>query len=388
MKYFWFGLFSVCLLTCLVGNVKASEVEEGFVSLFNGTNLDGWTIEEGESGAFKVMKGAIFASGDENYPTWLRSDSKYENFDLRFEFYREGWCNSGVFFHAPLHGRNSRVGFEIQIDQIKGEKIAVKTCGAIFGVVPPKVNPIGPDKTWNTGRIVMDWPMLKVWMNDQLVQDVNVEEYDELKYRLRDGYIGLQALGYNVWFRNLRIKELPSKEREQWIELFNGKNFDGWYFENENGKNAKIPATWTVQDGVIHAQNGTNYLVTKGEWEDFEFHTYFRTKKHANGGVFVRWNTLEGGDRGNEIQIENIPDSNYPTGSLYNIVRAIQPRYKDEEWSLMQIRLQGSHLVVRVNGETCVDTQKMPTVRKGHISLQMHKYNSWIDFKELKVKPL
>ncbi len=357
----------------------SSEVEEGFTSLFNGNNLDGWVIEEGNPGSFVVHKGVIYCSRDENYPTWLRSEKQYENFDLRFEFRMAGWCNSGVFFQAPLHGRRSRTGFEFQIDHKDKEPMSIKTCGAVFAVVPPKSNPIKGSVSWNDGRILMDWPYLKFWINDEMVQDLNVEENKELKYRLRHGYIGLQALGYNVWFRNIRIKELPSKE--DWITLFNGQNLDGWYIE---GKGAK----WYANDGVIRGENGTSYLVTEDEFEDFELHTYVRTKKHANGGIFVRWNELKTRDRGNEIQIENIPDSNYPTGSLYNIVRAVQPRYQDEEWFLLQVRLQGSHLVIRVNGETVVNYGEFPTVRSGHISLQMHKDNSWIEFKDIKIKEL
>jgi hypothetical protein len=378
------GLKILLLLTIMSVTFSlcpAAEVEDGFVSLFNGNNLDGWVIEEGDVNSFVVRSGMIYASGDVNYPTWLRSEKQFENFDLRFEFRRVGWCNSGVFFHAPLHGRNSKVGFEFQIDQKVGEPLSIKTCGAIFGVVPPLANPLKPSGEWNSGRIVMDWPSLQCWMNDELVQDLNVEENEELKYRLRYGYVGLQALGYNVWFRNIRIRELPPKE--EWISLFNGENLDGWYIEG-SGANAK----WFINDGVIRTENGTSYLVTNEEYEDFELHTYVRTVKHANGGIFLRWKQLAGGDRGNEIQIENIPDSDYPTGSLYNVVRAEQPWYEDEKWFLMQIRLKGAHLVIRVNGETVVDYDKFPTMRSGHISLQMHKDKSWIEFKDLKLKKL
>jgi len=225
----------------------------------------------------------------------------------------------------------------------------------------------------------MDWPSLKVWVNGERVQDLNVEENDELKYRLRQGYLGIQDAGYNTWFQNIRIKERPGKE--EWITLFNGKNFDGWTIE---GKGVK----WSVKDGVIHAENNGSYLVTDDQFEDFELHTYVRTDNNANGGIFFRWNTLKGGDRGNEIQIENVSDSPHPTGSLYNIVRSIQPRFRDGEWFLMQIRVQGSHVAVRVNGETTVDYDGLTIIRPGHISLQMHHDGKWVDWKDIKIKKL
>lgn len=373
----FFKMFMI--LSCLTLTVQAQEVEEGFTSLFNGQNLDGWVIEGGDAKTFYVQKGTLYSPGINSYPAWLRSEKTYENFDLRFDFRMEGWCNSGVFYHAPLHGRNSRVGFEYQIDHKDQEPLSIKTCGAVFAAVPPTKNPINKSGEWNTGRILMDWPNLKHWINDELVVDINVEEHEELKYRLRQGYLGLQDMGYRVWFRNLRIHELPSKI--EWTSLFNGVNLDGWYIE---GKGAK----WEVKDEAIHTFGGTSYLVTENEYEDFALFTYIRTSRNANGGIFLRWKQLQGGDRGNEIQIENTPDSNYPTGSLYNYVRAEQAHYRDEEWLPMQIFLKGSHLVVRVNGETVVDTNDYPTVREGHISLQMHMDNAWIDFKDIKIRKI
>lgn len=360
------------------------EVEEGFTSLFNGQNLGGWVIENGDERTFYVQNGVLYSPGVNSYPAWLRSEKEYENFDLRFDFRMEGWCNSGVFFHAPRHGRVSRTGFEFQIDHKTREPLSIKTVGAVFAVVPPTQNPLyRADKEynneWNSGRVLMDWPSLKHWVNNELVMDINVEDYPELRYRLRRGFLGLQDMGYKVWFRNLRIKELPGKE--EWISLFNGQNFDGWY---EEGKGS----IWTVENGVIHTTGGTSYKVTEDEYENFELFTYIRTSRNANGGIFLRWNTLKGGDRGNEIQIENTPDSDYPTGSLYNIIRAEQAHYRNEEWMPMQIILNGKHLVVRVNGETVVDTPDYPLVRSGHISLQMHMEDAWIEFKEIKIKKL
>ncbi|HQH73744.1 MAG TPA: DUF1080 domain-containing protein, partial [bacterium] len=163
--------------------------------------------------------------------------------------------------------------------------------------------------------------------------------------------------------------------------LFNGKDLDGWYIEGKG-------ATWEVKDGVIHAENNGSYLVTNGEYQDFELFCYLRTSPLANGGIFFRWKELKTGDRGNEIQIENTPDSDYPTGSLYNIVRSTQPDYRDGEWFPMQIRVQGSRVVVRVNGETTVNYDALTTIRPGHIALQMHMSGAWIDFKDIQIKRL
>lgn len=358
---------------------SAGESEEGFVSLFDGKTLDGWTVMNGEPDSFAVQDGTIYCPGKTGYPCWLRSDKEYENFDLRFDFLFKGWCNGGFFFHAPLHGRNSRTGFEFQIYHDKSNKPSANICGGIFGAVPPMVNAVNDREVWNSARILMDWPSLKVWLNGTLVHDLNLEEHEELRYRLRRGYFGIQDVNYRTWFRNLRVRELPSKE--EWRPLFNGENFDGWREEGEG-------ATWWVEDGAIRSRDNGSYLVTEDEFEDFELFTYVRSDRNANGGIFFRWNNLKDRDRGYEIQIENVPDSPHPTGSLYNIVRAIQPRYDVGEWFPMQIRVEGKHVVVRVNGETTVDYEGLDLVRPGHIALQMHFDGKWMDWKGIKIKPL
>ena len=49
------------------------------------------------------------------YPTWLRSARQYENFDFRGEFFVKGWMNSGIYLHAPEHGRAMWAGMKINI---------------------------------------------------------------------------------------------------------------------------------------------------------------------------------------------------------------------------------------------------------------------------------
>ena len=56
--------------------------EEGFGSLFNGRDLQGW-IPMGPPDAFTVQDSAIYSTGARPYPSWLRSEREYENFVLR-----------------------------------------------------------------------------------------------------------------------------------------------------------------------------------------------------------------------------------------------------------------------------------------------------------------
>src|SRR5260370_23083983 len=86
-----------------------------FTSLFDGITLAGWTIRQGPESAFYVRDGAIVVHQSGGFPTWLRSAKEYENFDFRGEFFVQGWIDSGIYFHAPEHGRSTWEGMHMKI---------------------------------------------------------------------------------------------------------------------------------------------------------------------------------------------------------------------------------------------------------------------------------
>lgn len=358
---------------------RARSDDEEFKPLFNGKDLAGWA-KEGPAG-FEVKDGTLVCNGSGNYPSWLRTEEVFENFVLRLE-YRNLWgAEGGVFFSAPLHGRISRVGFDVRIANNTG-RISDFSPGAVFEAVPPLSEAARHynDPQWNTLEIAMDWPRLKVTLNERIVQDLNVEEHPALRHRPRLGYIGLQDRGKPILFRNLVIKRLPDKQRGQWRPLCNGKDLQGWTI-SEN-----CSARWNCEDGSIVARDGHGYLITDQEWRNCEFQTYVQSSLLANGGVFFRWKDTR--NRGFEIQVEDIPDSQDPTGSIYNRVRAKCLPFQPGTWVLLQVFLNGRHCLVRVDGVTVAETDALPVDRSGRISLQMHTGKGWIRFKDPRVRPL
>lgn len=351
----------------------------GFTPLFAAEGFAGWVPEAGAS--FTNRDGVITSTGKADYPAWLRSEEDFENFELRFEFKTGNYGEGGVFLHAPLHGRNSRVGFEVQLsDDVRDPGPVVISTGAIFGAVPPLKQAARPLGEWNQVEILFDWPTLKVTLNGEVVQDLNVEENPDLRYRLQSGYLGLQDRGKQIAFRNVEIKRLPGKE--QWQTLFNGRSFDGWSILQPEG------AEWKREGKDLVASDGNGYLVSEQEWQDFELQTYVKSSPLANGGIFFRWKSLVPKDRGNEVQIEDIPDSNNPTGSVYDLAFANKFPITPGEWYLMQIRVEGPRAVIRVNGEMVAETDQLQIIRPGHIALQMHSRDAWIRFQEIKLKML
>ncbi len=185
------------------------EEADGWQPLFDGRSLEGWTTLRTDWGAWHVRDGAIVCDGSTMGP-WLRTRRRFESFVLRLEYRISEKGNSGVFVRAPLDGRASRFGFEVQIMGRRPDPLDDQySTGAIYAALPPKEDASRPVGQWNELEVTCDGPMLQVRVNGRGVQDVDTRNVAVLKDRRRQGRIGLQDHGDKVWFRRIRIKELP-----------------------------------------------------------------------------------------------------------------------------------------------------------------------------------
>ena len=190
-------------------------------------------------------------------------------------------------------------------------KPAPESMGSIFPVVAPlKVN-VKNKGEWNSFRILMDWPRLQVWTNDELVQDLDVETVPELRHRLRSGYLGLESLSYPIRFRNLRIRELPSKVVLD-AALRDRRR------TSTSGTSPKASRT-SSRSAPCSTATGSATSPPHEKFRDFELQMYVRHAWHHNGGVLFR--TAGQGSRGRhyEIQLHDVEGAHYPTGSLYTL---------------------------------------------------------------------
>jgi hypothetical protein len=357
-----------------------AQSEEGFVSLFDGKTLNGWSIENGPETAFYVSDGAIVVHQGANFPTWLRSAREYENFDFRGEFFLQGWMDSGIFIHAPEHGRPTWCGVEINLFHQQEETPSPYSCGAIFPLVAPRVVNLRNKGQWNDFRILMDWPRLQVWINGSLVQDIGLSTHPELRYRLRKGFLGFESLSYPIRFRNLRIRELPAKD--SWTALY---------------ESPADLAKWTLSEGkpVIQALGGVlrleglGHYRTTEQYRDFALQGYIRTSRWHNGGILFRSAGRGlGSNRHYEIQLHNVEGAHFPTGSLYYHKRAVYPRIEDEKWWLLQMWVQGREVLVRIDGQNVMEYSGLENTEEGYIELQAHQNGTWMELKRLRVKRL
>jgi hypothetical protein len=204
------------------------EKAEGWKLLFDGKTTNGWrAIEKDEmpkegwsadDGTLHHTKGG----GD------IVTVQKFDDFDLVFEFKITPDCNSGVkyFIKDKREGGRGNVGHEYQIlDDEKNEDAKVgptHMTAALYDVIAAndkkKVNPVGD---WNKGCIVVRGNHVEQWLNDAIVveYDIDSEEMKALvaksKFKNAKGWgdkiatpILLQDHGHEVWFRNIKIREL------------------------------------------------------------------------------------------------------------------------------------------------------------------------------------
>jgi len=352
--------------------------QSSFSPLFDGRTLDGWSVVSGPESAFYVRDGAIVVHGGSNFPTWLRSAKRYENFEFRGEVFVQGWANGGLYFHAPEFGPPTECGVKLNLFQKKDATPLRESMGSIFPVVAPRKVNVRNQGEWNAIRVLADGPMLRVWINDELVHDLNRDEHPELRYRLRSGYVGIESLGYPLRFRNLEIRELP--ERERWTTLYAGESdMDRW----EIVEKPKVEAL-----GETLRLDGLGYLATRESYRDFAFQCYIRASKHSNGGVIFRADGEKPAQH-YEIQLHDVEGAVYPTGSLYGFQRAHPyPRIAPEEWYLFQLFAEGPRCVVRVNGVTVVDYPAMQRLSSGRIMLQAHQLGKWIEYRGIRVRAI
>lgn len=186
--------------------LSEEEREEGFIALANGRNFDGWWFPN-EENSFVVNERGEYEFVKPGGKVFL-TRNRYDNFILRLDYKIEDGGNSGIFLRAPRDCRQSKIGMEFQIHGNPGAPVGDDMVGAIYKVVPPRVNASKPPLEWNSVEIKLDGGWIRATLNGEVIHDFDMDTVEILRYRLKGGFIGLQDHNDYVAFRNVRIKEL------------------------------------------------------------------------------------------------------------------------------------------------------------------------------------
>lgn len=149
-----------------------------------------------------------------------------------------------------------------------------------------------------------------------------------------------------------------------WTVLFDGKNLDAF--------NVVGSAGWKVVDGVVQADSGTGFLVTKESYGDFEMKLDFWVTDDANSGVFIRCSDPHNITATNAYEVniyDKRPDQSYRTGGIVDVAKPMRVIDTGGKWNTYEIRAQGPRLIVTLNGVRTVDVEHTKYAR-GTIALQ------------------
>ena len=186
-------------------------------------------------------------------------------------------------------------------------------------------------------------------------------------------------------------------QKGEWIELFNGKNFDGW-------KISENPGSFSIEDGLLKVNGPRGHMFYEGavgnhDFNNFELQVELKTMPQANSGIFIHTEFQEKGwpNIGHEIQVNQSHGDWRKTGSVYSFKDVKETFVKDDEWYTETIIVKGDQVTVLVNGKVIneydesedregdLGTKKLD---HGTIALQAHDPNSVVYYKSVKVKIL
>ena len=188
---------------------------DGFDSIFNGKDLEGWT---GNTEGYGVEGGAI-----RTYPERaggnLYTDGQFGDFVFRFAFKVPPGANNGIAVRAPLGGDAAYQGMEVQVLENSHPKYAGlkdwQFHGSIYGLAPALRGYQAPPGEWNHEEIRMVGRQARVVLNGKIIMEVDLDEItkdgtlsgrDHPGAARAAGHLGFCGHGDVVHFKDLRVR--------------------------------------------------------------------------------------------------------------------------------------------------------------------------------------
>ena len=416
---------TTAIVTLLALSAFASALEkEKFRPLFNGKDLTGWTGE-----GYIVEDGSIVCTPEGKN---LATEATFAAYILDFDFKLEPGTNNGLGIHYPGFGDGAYTGMELQIldnyaDKWKDLK-DYQYHGSMYTLLPAKKEALKPAGEWNSQRVVVEGPILKVALNGKSILDANLDEISEKHpkhegVKRRSGQIAFLGHGDKISFRNINICEVAPPAYEKAVkgvgyqQIFNGADLAGWKYKSSGEPN------WFATNGILKhtgKKGETNDLWTEENYKDFTMAFDWRWagmgEKKAQPVVLPNGTDKVGPDGKKELaEIEELDSGIYLRGNtksqinLWNwtcgsgeiygyrtdgkqspeVKAACTPKRKADfpvgEWNRMMITVKGQQVSVTMNGHSVIENvtlNEMPA--EGPIGLQHH--GQAIDFANIWVK--
>ncbi len=219
-----------------INTLTPAEIEDGWVLLFDGKTTmgwrgynqeafpdSGWMVEEGTLRCIGSGKGEAGGKGGD-----IIYDKKFKNFELKLEWKISDGGNSGIFYLArELKGKPIwHAAPEMQVLDNTKHRDGLDTthcAGALYDLIPAPRNIVKPVGEWNKVTVYCEKGLIEHWLNGKKIVETHLwtDDWNKMVAKSKfvefnpdwanvaeEGYIGLQDHGDDVWYRNIKIKEL------------------------------------------------------------------------------------------------------------------------------------------------------------------------------------
>jgi hypothetical protein len=214
-------LFSVALAACatlsfatVVARAEDKSDADGFISLFDGKSLEGWTPSENKE-TWHIEDGCLVSGGKRSHLFYSGpvNEHDFKNFELKADVLTKPGSNSGIYFHTEYQEKDWPFkGYEAQVNNTHTDW---KRTGGLYDVVDLREAPAKDDEWFEYDILVQDKHIV-LKINDKTTVDYTEPEGGpQVKEKpgrmLSHGTIALQGHdpGSKVFFKNIRIKPLP-----------------------------------------------------------------------------------------------------------------------------------------------------------------------------------
>jgi hypothetical protein len=221
----------------------------GWRLLFDGKTLDGWrgigvsgvpeahwTVEDGAIRKIPSGKVPVQADGQPLQGGDLITEDTFADFELSWEWRVAPGANSGIKYNVSeelsiqIPPRQAAIGFEYQVlDDDRHEDAAIPShrAGSLYDLIAPGDNKrLARVGEWNQSTVVLRGNHGEHWLNGVKILEFELGTPEmnaalaASKYNTiaefatrRSGHIVLQDHGDEVWFRDIKIRELNGAQR-------------------------------------------------------------------------------------------------------------------------------------------------------------------------------
>jgi len=212
----------------VVNQLSPDEKAAGWNLLFDGQTLNGWRGYQNKPiTAWDVEDGTLHCNGHKKDApaTDLITDKEYTDFELSIQWKISPASNSGIMFHViEKYPHTFYSGPEYQIIDDKGWPGTLEPwqhTGCNYAMQVPDTIPVNPVGEWNTTKIVVHGAHVEHWLNGMKILEYELWSPEWKKQKAagkwkdaagygmsKTGHIALQYHGGDVWFRNIKLKEL------------------------------------------------------------------------------------------------------------------------------------------------------------------------------------